>query len=53
MTKRVGIYLHSGRHVDPGGQQAGEFPVDELGAAFAYNMTKLLLSQIYGLIFAP
>jgi hypothetical protein len=55
LTKRIGAYLHSGRHVEPntGGQQAGEFPVDQRDAAFAYNMTKLLLSQIYGLILAP
>ena len=52
LTKRIGSYLYSGRHVEPDGQQAGEFPVDQRDAAFAYNMTKLLLSQIYSLIFA-
>ena len=53
LTKRIGEYLHSGRHVVPntGGEQAGEFPVDQRDALFVYNMTKLLLSQIFSLIF--
>jgi hypothetical protein len=48
LAKSVGAYLHSGRHVVPntGGEMAGEFPVDQRDALFAYNMTKLLLSQI-------
>jgi hypothetical protein len=55
LTKQVGVYLHSGRHVEPNtdGQQAGDFPVDRRDAQFVYNMTKLLLSQIYSLVFAP
>lgn len=54
LTKRIGEYIHSGRHVEPnaGGQQAGEFPVDQRDALFVYNMTKLLVSQIYGLLSA-
>jgi len=32
-----------------GGELAGEFPVDSRDALFAYNMTKLLLSQIASL----
>jgi hypothetical protein len=55
LTKSIGKYLHSGRHVVPntGGEQAGEFPVDQRDAVFVYNMTKLLLSQIYALVSAP
>lgn len=51
LTKQVGKYIHSGRHVVPntGGEQAGEFPVDQRGALFVYNMTKLLLSHIASL----
>jgi len=51
LTKSVGKYIHSGRHVvpDTGGEMAGEFPVDSRDAMFAYNMTKLLLSQIASL----
>lgn len=55
LTKSIGKYIHSGRHVVPntGSQQAGEFPVDQRDAVFVYNMTKLLLSQIYALVSAP
>jgi hypothetical protein len=51
MTTQIGKYVHSGRHVVPnaGGEQAGEFPVDQRDAVFAYNMTKLLLSHIASL----
>lgn len=51
LTKRIGEYIHSGRHVvpDSGGEQTGEFPVDQRDALFVYNMTKLLLSQIASL----
>jgi hypothetical protein len=54
LTKRIGGYLHSGRHVVPntGGEQSGDFPVDQRDAVFVYNITKLLLSQIFSLIFA-
>jgi hypothetical protein len=55
LTKRIGEYVHSGRHVVPGSadEQPGEFPVDQRDALFVYNMTKLLVSQIYGLVSAP
>jgi hypothetical protein len=51
LTKQVGKYLHSGRHVVPnsGGELAGEFPVDQRDAVFAYNATKLLLSHVAAL----
>jgi hypothetical protein len=51
LTKSIGKYIHSGRHVVPseGGEQAGEFPVDQRDAVFVYNMTKLLLSHIASL----
>jgi hypothetical protein len=51
LTKSIGKYVHSGRHVVPnaGGEQAGEFPVDQRDATFMYNMTKLLLSHIASL----
>lgn len=54
LTKRIGEYIHSGRHVVPGtaSEQAGEFPVDQRDALFVYNMTKLLISQIHGLVAA-
>jgi hypothetical protein len=54
LTKIIGKYIHSGRHVVPsgGGEQSGEFPVDQRDATFAYNMTKLLLSQIASLALA-
>jgi len=53
LTKQLGIYLHSGRHVVPNshGEQGGEFPVSQQDAVFVYNMTKLLLSQIYSLLY--
>jgi hypothetical protein len=52
LTKQIGRYIHSGRHVsaDAGGEQAGEFPVSQRDAVFVYNITKLLLSQIAGLL---
>jgi hypothetical protein len=55
LTKSIGRYIHSGRHVmpNPGGEQAGEFPVDMRDALFAYNMTKLLLSHIGNLTLTP
>lgn len=55
LTKAVGQYLHSGRHVVPnsGGQLAGEFPVDQRDAVFAYNATRLLLSHVAGLTLSP
>jgi hypothetical protein len=55
LTKRIGEYIHSGRHVVPnsGGAQAGEFPVDGRDAVFVYNMTKLLLSHIASLMLRP
>jgi hypothetical protein len=51
LTKQIGVYIHSGRHLEPntGSELAGEFPVDQRDALFVYNMTKLLLSQIAGL----
>lgn len=54
LTRGIGKYIHSGRHVVPntGGEQAVEFPVDQRDAVFAYNMTKLLLSQIASLTLA-
>jgi hypothetical protein len=55
LTKSIGAYLHSGRHVVPntGGEQAGDFPVDQRDALFIYNMTKLLLSHVASLTLAP
>ena len=55
LTKSVGKYLHSGRHVvsNTGGEQAGEFPVDQRDALFAHDMTKILLSEIASLTVAP
>src|ERR1700733_9453768 len=51
LTKAVGQYLHSGRHVVPntGGQLGGESPVDQRDAAFVYHTTKLLMSHIAAL----
>jgi hypothetical protein len=55
LTKSIGGYIHSGRHVVPntGAEEAGEFPVDRQDALFAYNVTKLLLSQIARLTLLP
>jgi hypothetical protein len=55
LTRSIGKYIHSGRHVVPnaGGEQAGEFPVDQRDAVFVYNMTKLLLSHIASLTLTP
>lgn len=55
LTRSIGKYIHSGRHVvpDTGGEQAGEFPVDQQDALFAYNATKLLISHVYRLLSAP
>jgi hypothetical protein len=55
LTKSIGVYIHSGRHVVPntGGEEAGDFPVDQRDALFVYSMTKLLLSQIARLTLAP
>jgi hypothetical protein len=52
LTKRIRESIHSGRHVVRGtaSEQAGEFPVDQRDALFVYNMTKLLISQIHGLV---
>lgn len=52
LTRAIGRYIHSGRHVLPGSaeERAGEFPVDQRDAVFAYNMTALLLSHIAGLV---
>lgn len=52
LTLAVGTYLHSGRHVVPetGGVLAGEFPVGIEDATFAYNLVRLLLSRIAGLV---
>jgi hypothetical protein len=55
LTKRIGEYIHSGRHVVPGtaSEQADEFPVDQRDVLFVHSMTKLLISQIHGLMAAP
>ena len=55
LAKAIGKYLHSGRHVvpDSGGEQAGEFPVDQRDAMFVHNLTKLLLSHIASLTLKP
>jgi len=55
LTKQIGKYIHSGRHVVPntGVEQAGQFPVDQRDAAFVYSMTKLLLSHVASLTLTP
>jgi hypothetical protein len=45
--------LREGCRSKPHVARAGEIPVDQRDAAFAYNMAKLLFSQIYSLILAP
>jgi hypothetical protein len=51
LTKALGTYLHSGRHVVPGTGDIdpGRFPVDHRDAVLAYNTTSLMLSHIAGL----
>lgn len=48
LTRSVGGYLHSGRHVVPdgGGEMEGDFPVQASDATFAYRLTQLLMSHI-------
>ena len=48
LTRSVGAYLHSGRHVVPdgGGEMEGDFPVQASDATFAYRLTQLLMSHI-------
>lgn len=41
----AGNYFHLGRHPADAGRQEGDFPVDHADAAFALNMTKLLLAN--------
>lgn len=43
LLKTFGKYLHDGRHVSA---EDGQFPVDHLDAAFALDMTKVLLSHL-------
>jgi len=44
LAKALGDYLHSGRHVAPGGQQQGDFPVDHRDAAYVLGSTRLLIA---------
>jgi hypothetical protein len=44
LTTALSAYLHSGRHVTTGGEQAGTFPVDHIDAGFALNLMQVLLS---------
>jgi hypothetical protein len=55
LTRAIGKYIHSGRHVAPGSAdvEPGEFPVDQRDAVFVYNMTMLLLSQIASVLLKP
>jgi hypothetical protein len=46
LTLYVGHYLHRGRHVAADGEEPGEFPVDHTDAAFALNLTKVLIAHI-------
>jgi hypothetical protein len=46
LTLYVGQYLHRGRHVAADGEELGEFPVDHTDAAFALNLTKVLIAHI-------
>lgn len=43
LLKSFGNYLHDGRHVS---EQDGQSPVDHLDAAFALDMTRVLLSRL-------
>lgn len=43
LIKAFGEYLHDGRHVS---EEDGTFPVDHLDAAFALDMTRVLLSHL-------
>ncbi len=46
LLKQAGQFLHDGRHVAAGGEQAGTFPVDHLDAAFALDLMRVLLSHL-------
>ena len=43
LLNSFGKYLHDGRHVS---EDTGQFPVDHLDAAFALDMTRVLLSHL-------
>lgn len=46
LTKAIGNYFNSGRHVDTEGPAAGTFPVDHQDAGFAIHLMKTLLSYL-------
>lgn len=37
-------YLNRGRHVEPAGDRAGDFPVNRIDARFALDATRVILS---------
>ncbi len=46
LLKQAGTFLHVGRHVSKNGQDTdGTFPVDHLDAAFALDLSRVLLSH--------
>ena len=43
---KAGEFLHGGRHVAANGTLAGTFAVDHMGAAFALDLMRVLLSHL-------
>jgi len=46
LLKKVGEFLHAGRHVSTEGTEQGTFAVDHLDAAFAIDLMRVLLSHL-------
>jgi len=46
LLKKIGDYLHLGRHVSDSGHDDGAFPVDHVDAAFAIDLMRTFLSHL-------
>lgn len=52
LLQKLGVYLHSGRHVADSGPQVGTFPVDHLDAALVLDLMRVLLAHLSGILAA-
>jgi hypothetical protein len=46
LLAKIGVLLHSGRHVDATGPQVGTFPVDHVDAGFALDLMRVTLAHL-------
>ncbi|MGH7691183.1 MAG: hypothetical protein ACRENY_08640 [Candidatus Dormibacteria bacterium] len=46
LIRKIGAFLHAGRHVSESGDEAGVFPVDHLDAAFALDTVRVALAHL-------